>query len=42
VLKNLHDRKILQHDLKPQNIFLAEESIVKFADFGIAKALEHK
>ena len=39
-LKHIHDRKIIHWDLKPGNIFLAKNDIVKLGDFGIAKVLD--
>ena len=36
----LHQRKIVHRDIKPQNIFINEEGVLKLADFGISKAME--
>ena len=40
-LKYLHDRKILHRDLKPQNVFLTKQQIVKLGDFGISRTLDN-
>jgi len=35
----MHSKNILHRDIKTQNMFLKNESIVKLGDFGIAKQL---
>ena len=37
----LHSNKIIHRDIKPQNIFINDEGVLKLADFGISKAMEH-
>ncbi len=37
-LKHAHLNKIIHRDIKPHNIMITDEGIVKVADFGIAKA----
>ena len=34
-LKHIHDREFLHLDLKPENIFLTEEGLLKIGDFGV-------
>ena len=40
-LMYLHSNKIIHRDIKPQNIFINDEGVLKLADFGISKAMEH-
>ncbi|GMR57492.1 hypothetical protein PMAYCL1PPCAC_27687, partial [Pristionchus mayeri] len=34
-----HQRRVLHRDLKPQNILVNEKGVLKFADFGLARAI---
>ena len=40
-LKYLYDNNIFHRDLKPQNILVAENCIIKITDFGLAKECEN-
>lgn len=36
----LHQNKVLHRDLKPQNVFLTSNNMVRLGDFGVARTLE--
>ncbi|WP_300411333.1 serine/threonine-protein kinase, partial [uncultured Alcanivorax sp.] len=36
-LQYLHKNKIIHHDLKPENLLLSKEGVIKIADFGMSK-----
>ena len=33
-----HSRRILHRDLKPQNLLIDEQGLIKLADFGLGRA----
>ncbi len=39
-VKHAHSKKIIHRDIKPQNILMTQEGVLKVTDFGIAKAVD--
>lgn len=39
-LKHAHQKKIIHRDIKPQNILITADGVLKVTDFGIAKAVD--
>lgn len=39
-LKHAHQKKIIHRDIKPQNILMTNDGVLKVTDFGIAKAVD--
>jgi len=39
-LQHVHSRKILHRDLKPLNIFMTRQGVMKLGDFGIARVMD--
>ncbi|MEE1071375.1 MAG: Stk1 family PASTA domain-containing Ser/Thr kinase [Cellulosilyticum sp.] len=39
-LKHAHQKKIIHRDIKPQNILITSDGVLKVTDFGIAKAVD--
>ena len=39
-LKHAHQKKIIHRDIKPQNILMTTDGVLKVTDFGIAKAVD--
>ncbi|MEJ7540275.1 protein kinase, partial [Staphylococcus lugdunensis] len=38
-VKQAHEQRIIHRDIKPQNVLINKDKILKIFDFGIAKAL---
>lgn len=38
-LEHAHAKKIIHHDIKPHNIMITEEGLLKVTDFGLARAV---
>lgn len=41
-VKYLHDRNYVHRDLKNANLLINEEGVLKIADFGLARYIDHK
>ena len=40
-LSYLHNRNVMHRDIKPDNLFISENGVIKLGDFGLAVQLEH-
>ena len=40
-IEHAHEKNIIHRDIKPQNILILDDGLVKIADFGIAQALNN-
>ena len=40
-LSYLHNRNVMHRDIKPDNLFISENGVIKLGDFGLAVQLDH-
>lgn len=38
-IKHIHDKKIIHRDIKPDNIFMFNDGLIKIGDFGVSKII---
>ncbi|CAI2366892.1 unnamed protein product [Moneuplotes crassus] len=38
-IKHIHDKKIIHRDIKPDNIFMFKDGLIKIGDFGVSKII---
>ena len=41
-VRYMHSQKVFHRDLKPQNILISNNGIIKIADFGLSRIVGHQ